>query len=109
MNVQDYSFYHIVGTCKQAPQNLAPLLALINDLNDGERIAYFAYSKSLPSNNVGIVVGIRDFTVGIDTDLTYIGFLFARYGIVPEETKNIKPDVETDLTDAAAFTYLLSK
>lgn len=101
MHVQEYSFYRIVGTSTKFVKDILPL---IEELNDGERLAYFAFVNYNPSKNVGIVVGILDFCKGIPNDLAYIGYVFARHGIVPEAVTNIKPDNELDLTNPAAFT-----
>lgn len=101
MHVQEYSFYHIVGTSDKLVKNLLPL---IEELNDGERLAYYAFSNDGPSKNVGIVVGILDFCRGIPNDLAYIGYVMGRHGVVPEAVTNIKPDNELDLTNPAAFT-----
>lgn len=101
MHVQEYNFYRIVGTSDKLVKNLLPL---IEELNDGDRIAYYAFSNDGPSKNVGIVVAIHDHSVGINTDLMYIGYVMARHGVVPEIVTDIDPDVETDLTNPAAFT-----
>jgi len=101
MHVQEYNFYRIVGTSDKLVKNLLPL---IDELKDGERLAYYAFSNDGPSKNVGIVVAIHDYSVGISTDLTYIGYVLGRHGIVPETVKSFNPDVETDLTNPAAFT-----
>lgn len=101
MHVQEYNFYRIVGTSDKLVKNLLPL---IEELHDGERLAYYAFSNDGPSKNVGIVVGIHDYSKGLDTDLTYIGYIMARHGVVPETVTYFKPDIELDLTNPAAFT-----
>lgn len=101
MHVQEYNFYRIVGTSDKLVKNLLPL---IEELNDGERLAYYAFSNDSPSKNVGIVVAIHDFGPGLETELAYTGYLLGRHGIVPETVKSFNPDVETDLTNIAAFT-----
>lgn len=101
MHVQEYNFYRIVGTSDKLVKNLLPL---IEELHDGERLAYYAFSNDGPSKNVGIVVGIIDFYRDISTDLAYIGYVMGRHGVVPETVTSIDPDVETDLKNPAAFT-----
>lgn len=101
MHVQEYIFYRIVGTSDKLVKNLLPL---IEELHDGERLAYYAFSNDGPSKNVGIVVGIHDHSKSLGTDLTYIGYVMARHSIVPETVTYFKPDIELDLKNPAAFT-----
>lgn len=100
MHVQEYNFYRIVGTSDKLVKNLLPL---IEELRDGERLAYYAFSNDGPSKNVGIVVGILDFYRYIPCDLAYIGYVMGRHGVVPETVTSIDPDIETDLTNPFCF------
>lgn len=102
MQVSDFHFFHIVGTSDRLIKNI---IALLNDLRTSDRIAYYAFSNSGSSSNVGIVVGVAvTKSDEIRGELAYIGYVMGRHEVVPETVLQMRVPSDVDLTSPSCFT-----